>query len=91
MHESRALPVAAECIEVRAMGSEALVHDVLRKKVHVLNASAARIFALCDGTRDAEKIAGLMSSQTGEPQERMLRDVARALETFARLELISYV
>jgi PqqD family protein of HPr-rel-A system len=84
------VPAAAKGVEVRAMGNDALVHDAANGKVHVLNASAARIFALCDGARSSEDIASLMSAETGEPRERILRDVGRALETFLELKLIRY-
>ena len=90
MHTLNPLPAAAERVEVRPMGCDALVHDPVNRKVHVLNASAAEIFALCDGTRTLEDIASEMSARTGEPRERMLHDVQRALQQFADLEIIRY-
>ena len=90
MQIERSLPIAFERVEMRSMGSETLVHDAEHHKVHVLNSTAARILQMCDGTRDVDEIAGSLSSQTGQPRERVLRDVAGALEVFLDLKLIRY-
>jgi pyrroloquinoline quinone biosynthesis protein D len=49
----------------------------------VLNASAAEIVKLCDGTRSLEQIAETLAASSGAPLERVSGDV-RAL--VARLE-----
>jgi len=48
-----------------------------------LNASAAEVVKLCDGTRSIDDIVAALASATGEPRERIDRDVR---ELLARLE-----
>lgn len=49
----------------------------------VLNASAAEVVKLCDGTRTAAEIVAKLVSATGESEAHIARDVA---ELLARLE-----
>lgn len=70
------------------MGTETLVHDTVHRKVHVLNASAARILELCDGKRDVETITGAISAETGAPHDRVRADIERALGIFRDLRLL---
>jgi hypothetical protein len=45
------MPQAVAGLETRAAGSEELVYDPPSGRVHVLNATAARVLARCDGRR----------------------------------------
>jgi hypothetical protein len=66
-------PRKVETLEVNEAEDGLIVYDPANDMVHHLNASASLIFELCDGTRNAETIAGLLaeayslpSSPTGE-------------------------
>ena len=48
---------------VQELSGETLVYDLERHKAHCLNAMAARVWTLCDGTRSLEQIAGLVAPE----------------------------
>lgn len=54
-------PRRAEALEVNEAEDGLVVYDPAREMVHHLNPSAAMIFDLCDGTRDIDAIAGILS------------------------------
>lgn len=53
-----------------------------------LNATAAAVLELCDGTRTAEEIAALIAEATNAPPEDVLKDVRMILTEFAGYGLI---
>lgn len=53
-------PRQPESLEVNEADDGLVVYDPAHEIVHHLNASAALIFDLCDGTRDAESIARIV-------------------------------
>ena len=77
-----AAPRARPDLDVRAAGGETLVHDPVNGKVHVLNASAARILQRCDGTTTLATIVDEIVAATGAPRERVERDLARIYADF---------
>jgi hypothetical protein len=78
-------PHAIEGLEFHNAGNEILVHDASRKKVHVLNHSAAAVLRACDGTHDIETLA---LELTPQPNADVYDDTARIVEEFRALGLI---
>lgn len=54
----------------------------------VLNASAAEIVKLCDGTRSIDEIAGALATSSGAPLERVIGDVRALLERLIEKRLV---
>jgi hypothetical protein len=50
-------PLAVDGLDVNEVNDGLVVYDPGRDRVHYLNATAAVIFVLCDGVRDAAAIA----------------------------------
>ena len=57
-------------------------------QVHLLNATAAAIYELCDGTRSAGQIAAELRHLVGNPPDEIERDVSRALEELVEKGLL---
>lgn len=83
------VPQRSKELEIRTVGNEAIVHDVRRQKVHVLNKTAGRILNLCDGTASVAAIAGVIGVESNADAEAVMADVQRIVERFAELELVS--
>lgn len=83
-----ALPRIRPEIVLRPAGAEALVHDPVSGRVHVLNALAARILGRLDGTTALAAIVDEIVAATGAPRERVRADVDLCYEGFIRNGLI---
>jgi hypothetical protein len=82
-------PRQLESLEVNEADDGLVVYDPAYETVHHLNASAALIFELCDGTRDAETIAGIIGeaySLDAPPRDQALA----GLQDLADRNLISW-
>jgi len=81
-------PMRRPGLEIRTVGTEVLVHDPDRGKVHVLNASGGKVIELCDGTRTVAEVAvylaGVYSIDIGRAQS----DVKRVLGEFEALGIV---
>lgn len=58
-------PRKVESLEVNEADDGLVVYDASRDQVHHLNPSAAVIFDLCDGVRDADEIAAALAEVYG--------------------------
>ena len=58
-------PRRAEPLEVNEAEDGLVVYDSRQDQVHHLNASAALIFDLCDGTRGVDEIAAVLADLYG--------------------------
>ncbi len=67
-------PCAVEGLEVTEVADGLVVYDPERERVHYLNASAAVIFAFCDGAHDRRGIVDATTSMFG-PDAMSSRDV----------------
>ena len=77
-------------IECQELGDELLVTDVPADRAHVLNASMAMIWKLCDGTRSADQIADSLAEVFDVSRADELGRVAReALRTLVGFDLLS--
>ena len=70
------------------LGDELLAYDRELGQVHVLNRTAREIYSLCDGTRTAEEMAGVIARQYDVDAETSLRDLLATLERLVQLGLI---
>lgn len=78
-----AKPRQVDGLEVNEAEDGLVVYDPTADVVHHLNASAAVIFELCDGTRNAEAIARVLAEAYGlpaPPTEEALAGLADLLE-----------
>ena len=74
-------------VEFRMVGREAILHDPISAKTHVVNASAAHAWELCDGRTLAE-LADDFAADYGRPPAELRPDVERIMDLFTRLGLI---
>jgi PqqD family protein of HPr-rel-A system len=75
-------------IEIQTTGDELLVHDTAKAKVHVINATAARIFTLCDGDHTVAEIVHSVVAEWGIEPELARTDVEHVLTDFVQLGLL---
>ncbi|MBI2880758.1 MAG: PqqD family protein [Candidatus Tectomicrobia bacterium] len=74
----------------RPLEEEAVLYDPADSVMHTLNATAALIWRLCDGTHTPEEIArGVCEKYDGDP-ERVLKDVHSTLEQLHRKKLLKH-
>ncbi len=69
------------------VGREAILHDRRLGKAHVINASAARIWEMCDG-RDREAIVRSFADLYQRAPDDVRADVDRVLGSFVELDLL---
>ena len=65
-----------------------IVFDSSRDKIHSLNASAAYVWTLADGSRSVNQIARELSQLCQEPFEKVIEEVHQVLDSFAREGLL---
>jgi len=82
-------PRRLEPLEVNEAEDGLVIYDPARDMVHHLNPSAAVIFDLCDGTRDADTIARVLGEAYGL-REPPLEDAIAGLRELADRQLISW-
>lgn len=77
-------PKAREDVVFRSMADEWVLYDPRSQDLHVCNATAAAIWACCDGTLDAGGIARQLAShlQGAPSSDAVLEDVIHTLERF---------
>ena len=73
---------------VEEMDDDLLVADFSDSQMHVLNPTAAAVWAMCDGQHTAGQIADLLAGHFGLPAEEVRRDVARVLGEFREKGLV---
>jgi pyrroloquinoline quinone biosynthesis protein D len=88
MITDRANPRRVPGIETHPSGDELLVHDTRHGKVHVLNATAAAIFSLCDGDHDLHAIVEEVAAAWSADEAVVATDVPRIVATFRELALL---
>ncbi len=77
-------PAARADVALRRVGSEWVVFDAAGERAHVLNPSAAAVWAHCDGAHDAAAIAAALASALPAVEPAAIRrDVEAILLRFA--------
>ena len=74
-------------VELRVVGREAILHDPVAAKTHVVNATAARVWELCDG-RPMSAVIDEFAAGFGRLPDELRPDVERIVGHFARLGLL---
>ena len=83
----RLLPEARqEDLIVEVLPDETLVYDLKRDKAHCLNPTAALVWSRCDGETSVSKMAALLETELGLPQDDSL--VWMALDRLGRKNLL---
>jgi len=79
-----AYPAARADVALRRVGSEWVVFDAAGERAHVLNPSAAAVWAHCDGAHDAAAIAAAIARGLPATEPAAIRgDVDAVLRRFA--------
>jgi hypothetical protein len=78
-------------VTLRRSGEEISLHEAGDERVHLVNASAAAIWELCDGQTEGFEMVAAICQLTGMPAAIVEEDVGRLLEGFARANLITWV
>jgi hypothetical protein len=71
-------------VSMQRVGREAILHDAGQGRAHVINASAARVWELCDG-RSMDDLLVAFAEPYGRTPDEVRPDVERVLEGFRRL------
>jgi hypothetical protein len=82
-----ARPSAVEGLEVNEVSDGLTVFDPATGRVHYLNATAAIVFTLCDGTCSAPEIARFVA-ESFELDEHPIREVEECLSMLASERLL---
>lgn len=76
-------------IEIHDMQTEYVLHDIINKKVHVLNRTAYYIWDHCDGITTLSESLELMRRQWPDvPEETLAKDIENALDNLRREQLV---
>ncbi len=78
-------------IEEYEIDGEIVLYDPQRNRTHVLNATSAVVWRLCDGTRDFDQLVDDMSILFDMDSAVIARDLSRVLEDFGRAHLLRHV
>ncbi len=83
------LPTKKAGFEVHDMGTEMVVHDTVRKKVHILNKAAFMIWESCDGKTTIGHLLSQMSSIFKDiPEDAVKTDIETALQNLRQIHLV---
>jgi hypothetical protein len=80
-------PQRSTAVHVEQLGQELAIYDWERKEVHALNATAARVWQLCDGQTSPDQMATLLAAEWGVADAAGL--VALTLKRLAAAHLLT--
>jgi hypothetical protein len=84
------LPRKRASVVLRELGAESMLYDPQGDKVVRLNATARRIWELCDGGKDIPAIAAALQNEFAvDSRADVGRDVAKAVAGFAAAGLLT--
>lgn len=83
------LPKARADLDIRPAGGESVVHDPVSGTVHILNATAARVLARCDGTTSVAALADELAAGSAIPVDRIAGDIERVCADFRAKGLLA--
>lgn len=75
-------------VSLQLVGREAILHDVVGGRAHVINASAARVWELCDG-RSLDDLLVAFAEPYGRAPDEVRADVERVIAGFRRLGVLA--
>ena len=78
-------PTPAKGIRYFGIKEEGIVYDSIRNHIHVLNASARRIWQLCDGNHRISDIISVLGEEFGVPEHTLGPQISEAIRQFYQL------
>ena len=75
-------------VSLQRVGQEAILHDQRNGRAHVINEPAARVWELCDGQADINRITDAFAASYSLPASDVRDDVVYILSKFHDLCLI---
>jgi hypothetical protein len=75
-------------VTLQRVGKEAILHDAGAGRAHVINATAARVWELCDG-RSMDDLVRTFAEPYGRQPAEVRGDVERVIDGFRRLGLLT--
>jgi PqqD family protein of HPr-rel-A system len=82
-------PVRGPQVTLERVGAEAVLHDAAGGRAHVVNGTAARLWELCDGTRDLDELTAAFAAGYGMAPADVRADVEALLDTLRSLRLLA--
>jgi PqqD family protein of HPr-rel-A system len=80
---------ARQDLKTKLVSGDLVLYDPSNGDVHMLNATAARVFQLCDGSHTPEEMAkSLVESFDGVDYAQAYEDVKSALDTLEAKNLV---
>jgi|DewCreStandDraft_2_1066082.scaffolds.fasta_scaffold00296_2 PqqD family protein of HPr-rel-A system len=86
----RARPRRVADVTASDLDDELVLYNLRTDQVHVLNATAAAIWELCDGSLTADEIAAVLADACSVPLARVQPDVQNMLAEFHQAGLIEF-
>ncbi len=86
--EADSIPRPIQGADGQSFGDDFIVLDSQGRTLRGLNATAARVWQLCDGKRTARDVAELVAREFAADVRQVLPDTLRFLTDLARLGLI---
>jgi hypothetical protein len=88
VHMQFLLPTRSADITLQRIGPEAILYDQRHGRAHVLNASATRIWELCDGHATLDDIVSTVAAAYSMPPAAVHDDVVSIVSTFRALGVL---
>ena len=85
-----ARPLAHPAVSAYTLDDEVVIYAPTDGQAFVLNPTAARIWALCDGTRTDVVVAHEIAETYGEDEHQVLADVRELLEGLHSAGLVTF-
>lgn len=82
------VPIRNADVTLQRVGQEAILYDRGHGRAHVINASAAHIWELCDGSATQDEITEAFAASYDMPTSAVYDDVAKILATFRELQVL---
>jgi hypothetical protein len=81
-------PTPSKDVSLQRVGKEAILHDRRNDRAHVINASAAQIWELCDGRNSLDQIVSAFAASYDLPESAVQEDVNYILARFRELHVL---
>lgn len=75
-------------VTLQRVGREAILYDRRNGRAHVINASAARVWDLCDGRATLDDITGALAAAYNLPPASVRDDVVQIITSFRELRVL---
>ena len=81
-------PKVRKDLDIVELDDELVLYDPATDEVHYLNATAALVFGLCDGSATVKEIATDIAGAIGVPEKRIERQVRTLLKELREVGLL---